>query len=201
MKQKKQLDANEEQEVQDAVFERFAAYVYLQNADPAKYGSLNTLLTTHKSLKNNQYPATVVAVNDILSQHKFDTPQQHGSGSHRGDKQDKPNEDGEKDDVMKLAFVQMIGKCYCCGSPDHKSPECPHKNKPKVQWAINQSNIVTDMTQPSVNGGNNNQRGAPRQHGRGHIFSLQKQVYGERWKIGSYWIHNQVQLYFVTVHM
>ena len=112
------LDANE---VQDAVFERFAAYVYLQNADPTKYGSLNTLLTTHKSLKNNQYPATVVAANDILSQYKFDTPNQHGSGSRRGGKQDKPNEDGEKDDVTKLAFAQMIGKCYCCGSPDHNN--------------------------------------------------------------------------------
>ena len=61
---------------------------------------------------------------------------------------------------MKLAFVQMIGKCYCCGSPNHKSSECSHKNKPKAQWTINQSNIVTDMTQPSVNDGNTNQRGA-----------------------------------------
>ena len=59
------LDANKEQEVQDAVFERFAAYVYLRNANPTKYGSLNTLLTTHKSLENNQYPAAVVAANDI----------------------------------------------------------------------------------------------------------------------------------------
>ena len=121
---------------------------------------------------NNQYPATVVAANDILSQYKFDTPKQHGSGSRRG------NEDGEKDDVMKLAFAQMIGKCYCCGSPDHKSPEYPHKNKPKAQWAINQSNIVTDTTQPSVNGGNNNQRGVPAWQGT-HIQFAEMSIWRE----------------------
>ena len=26
-------------------------------------------------------------------------------------------------------------KCYCCGNPGHKSPECPWKNKiPKQEW-------------------------------------------------------------------
>ena len=119
----------------------------------------------------------MVAVNDILSQYKFDTPK-HGSGSCRGGKQDKPNEDGEKDDVTKLAFVQMIGKCYCCGSPNHKSPECPHKDKPKAQWAINQSNIITDMTQPTVNDGNNNQRGVPAWQGT-HIQFAEMSMWRE----------------------
>ena len=120
----------------------------------------------------------MVAVNDILSQYKFDTPKQHDSGSGRGSKQDKPNEDGEKDDVTKLAFAQMIEKCYCYGSPNHKSPECPHKNKPKAQWAINQSNIVTDMIQPSVNDRNNTQRGAPAWQGT-HIQFAETSIWRE----------------------
>ena len=120
----------------------------------------------------------MVAANDILSQYKFDTPKQHGSASCRGGKQDKTNEDGKKDDMMKLAFVQRIGKCYCCGSPNHKSSECPHKNKPKAQWAINQSNILTDMTHQIVNDGNNNQRGAPAWQGT-HIQFAEMSIWRE----------------------
>ena len=72
----------------------------------------------------------------------------------------------------------MIGKCYCCGSPDHKPPVCPHKNKPKAQWAINQSNIVTDTTQLSVNDGNINQRGVPAWQGT-HIQFAEMSIWRE----------------------
>ena len=34
----------------------------------------------------------------------------------------------------------MEGKCYCCGKPGHKSPDCKAKAKiPKDEWAINKS--------------------------------------------------------------
>jgi hypothetical protein len=35
----------------------------------------------------------------------------------------------------------MEGKCYCCGKPGHKLPDCRHKNKPKNEWAINKAEI------------------------------------------------------------
>jgi hypothetical protein len=39
-----------------------------------------------------------------------------------------------------LSFAQMEGKCYCCGKPGHKSPECRSKEKiPREEWAINKS--------------------------------------------------------------
>ena len=82
--------------------------------------------------------------------------------------------------VRVLPYGRTIcsNKCYCCGSPNHKSPECPHKNKPKAQWAFNQSNIVTDMIQPSVNDRNNNQRGAPAWQGT-HIQFAEMSIWRE----------------------
>ena len=41
---------------------------------------------------------------------------------------------------MVLSFAQMEGKCYCCGKPGHKSPDCNKKDKiPKDEWAIKKS--------------------------------------------------------------
>jgi hypothetical protein len=31
----------------------------------------------------------------------------------------------------------MVGNCYCCGKPGHRSPECRFQDKPKSEWAIN----------------------------------------------------------------
>jgi hypothetical protein len=39
-----------------------------------------------------------------------------------------------------LSFAQMEGKCYCCGKPGHRSPDCRQKdNFPKDEWVINKS--------------------------------------------------------------
>ena len=38
-----------------------------------------------------------------------------------------------------MLLMQMEGRCYCCRKPNHKSPNCCHKNKPKSKWAINKA--------------------------------------------------------------
>ncbi len=48
-------------------YERFLAYVYLSNADKAKYGSILKGLSTQQSLSNDQYPRTITNANNVLS--------------------------------------------------------------------------------------------------------------------------------------
>ena len=46
------------------------------------------------------------------------------------------DKDKDKQEASKMLFVQMEGRCYCCGKPNHKSLNCHYKNKPKSKWAI-----------------------------------------------------------------
>jgi hypothetical protein len=57
---------------QEKTFECFLAYLYLENADRAKYGSLLMGLNTQQSLGNDQYPKTVTEANNVLSNHWLD---------------------------------------------------------------------------------------------------------------------------------
>jgi hypothetical protein len=53
-------------------YEQFLAYVFLSNADKAKYGSIFKGLSTQQSLSNDQYPRTVInANNGCIEQSSF----------------------------------------------------------------------------------------------------------------------------------
>ena len=56
----------------EQAFSQFMAYLYLDNADKAKYGSIMTGLNTQQSLGNDQYPKTITESNNVLSNHRFD---------------------------------------------------------------------------------------------------------------------------------
>jgi hypothetical protein len=115
-------------------------FMYLENSDQDKYGSIISNLNSQKSLGNDQYPRTsIVETNSVLNNHKFDIikgkkpEQKHHNKS-------KPKEDKDDEEVTPLLFTQMEGKCYCCGKPGHKSPDCRSKEKiPREEWAINKS--------------------------------------------------------------
>jgi hypothetical protein len=47
-------------------------FLYLENSDQDKYGSIISNLNLQKSLGNDQYPRTIVETNNVLSNHKFD---------------------------------------------------------------------------------------------------------------------------------
>jgi hypothetical protein len=52
-------------------YEWFLAFVYLSNADKAKYGSILKGLSTQQSLSNDQYPRTITNANNVLSNQPF----------------------------------------------------------------------------------------------------------------------------------
>jgi hypothetical protein len=113
--------------------------MYLENSDQDKYGSIISNLNSQKSPGNDQYTRTIVETNSVLSNHKFNIikgikqKQKHHNKS-------KPKEDKDDEEVTPLSFAQMEGKCYCCGKPGHKSPDCRSKDKiPREEWAINKS--------------------------------------------------------------
>ena len=51
--------------------QQLQAFLYINNAAKTKYGLLMTGLQTQQSLWNNQYPLTIVEVNNVLNEHKF----------------------------------------------------------------------------------------------------------------------------------
>jgi hypothetical protein len=125
----------------EQAFSQFMAYLYLNNADKAKHGSIMTGLNTQQSLSNYQYPKSITKSNNVLSNHRFDITNKRNSHKKPGDhNKDREQKDAEKDDEdVNLLFAQLEGKCYCCGRAGHKSPTCRDKNKPKEEWAINKA--------------------------------------------------------------
>jgi hypothetical protein len=119
------------------------AFLYLENSDQQKYGTILNNLSSQKSLKNDQYPKTIVETNNVLSNHKLDIRQQKQKGKDGKEKHpNKINKEKEKDneESTPLLFAQMEGKCYCCGKKGHRSPEFYSKSKiPQAEWAINKS--------------------------------------------------------------
>jgi hypothetical protein len=86
------------------------AFMYLENADQDKYGSILNNLNSQKSLGNDQYPRTIIETNNILSNHKFDI--------NKGKKQEpkhhnknKPKEDKDDEEATPVSFTQMEGRC------------------------------------------------------------------------------------------
>jgi hypothetical protein len=123
--------------------EQLMAFIYLENADPKKYGPVLTNLNSQKLLGNDQYPKTLIETNNVLGSHRFDANETHkktGQGQPRRE-DNSSSKEPDQDKIPPLSFAQMEGKCYCCGKPGHKSPVCRHKSKPKDEWAINKAEI------------------------------------------------------------
>jgi hypothetical protein len=68
------------------VFEQVLAYLYLENSDQAKYGSILSGLITQQSLKNDQYSRTITEANNMLSNHKFDNLKSYNKNSTNNNK-------------------------------------------------------------------------------------------------------------------
>ena len=121
---------------------KFLAYIYLDNADESKHGSLMSTLATQWSLGTKQCPKDLVEASMVLSDRRFDSTYHENKKKRSQQRTSNNNNNNNPADsrvpVHEVTFAQMEGRCYCCGKPGHYSPDCRHKNKPKSEWAINQ---------------------------------------------------------------
>jgi len=118
--------------------EQFLSFLLLEQADQKKYGSLMTVLGTQHSLGNDQYPRNLSQATNVLSNHRHDVGK--GKPNNNNNNNKKGNEEDDDKSQMPLSFAQIEGRCYCCGSTDHKSPKCPNKSKTaKDDWWINKA--------------------------------------------------------------
>jgi hypothetical protein len=54
-----------------------------------------------------------------------------------------------------MSFAQLKGRCYCCGKPGDRPPDCWEKDKiPREEWAINK--VKSSHVQASENANMNN---------------------------------------------
>ena len=144
--------ASKQNECWDTVWDKMQAYLFMMNADKLKYGSLMKGLASQHSLKNNQYPVTLIGAVETLSEHQWDPAyresQKKKKGGPQKDKEkDKANDkdksalkDNELQDIPTLSFAQMEGKCFICGDKDCRTWKCSKRGKiPKHEWAVNKA--------------------------------------------------------------
>ena len=123
-----------------AADERLATYLHLANSDQGKHGSVLKNLNSQRSLKNDQFPKTIVDGNSVLSNHEFDKDFEKNKKFNKHKKKKHKDDDEGKEETATLSFAQLEFSCWCCGKKGHKSSTCNQRDKiPKDQWAINKS--------------------------------------------------------------
>ena len=120
------------QKNQQEVADHLYAFIYLENADSNKYGSVLKGLSEQQALGNNQYLKKTTEASNVLSNHRFDNykPRER-TNRHK-------NGSGNGEDISKLSFAQIANRCYYCGKQGRKLPDYRLKDtKPKEEWWIN----------------------------------------------------------------
>jgi len=148
-----QTEAAKKQELKDGPFDKWMAYLLIQNSDQSKYGTLLNGLVSQFSMDNNQCPKNIMSATDILSNHKHDPRKDKGNG--KRNKYNNKKEDNDKTapstiTTIETSFVQNSKDqtCYCCGKQGHISPECPDKNTiKKKEWFIHKAQLHVQAAQ------------------------------------------------------
>eukprot|EP00957_Ditylum_brightwellii_P208487 15357692-Ditylum_brightwellii.AAC.1 len=90
------------------VSEQLFAYIYLENSDQLKYGTILKGLNKQKSLGNDQYLKSITETNNVLSNHHFDN-KEHCQGKNRRSDGTESTPTEDTDEPPTLSFTQMVG--------------------------------------------------------------------------------------------
>jgi hypothetical protein len=123
MAQMKEYDSTDPDKIKMCkirAYNQLMGYMYMENADKVKYGTLLSCLQTQISLGNNQYPKTLLEANNVLSNFKAD------NNLVRQKFNNSKKETNGNDEVLQVTLAQLDAKCK-------------YKDKPKSEWAINKS--------------------------------------------------------------
>ena len=118
----------------EKVDECLATHAYLENSDQAKYRSVLKDLNSQKSLKNNQFPKTMVNGNNVLSNHYFNNTKDISNkfkknlGNGRNDRE-KGKKKKKEDKAVLLTFTQIKKVYYICRDSKHLANKCPKRSK------------------------------------------------------------------------
>ena len=125
------------------VLEEVITYLFMNNADQSKYGSLMARFNTTQSLGNSgEYPKTLVDAHTVLDAHNWD--------KEYTEKQKRiKNNERKEDEPLHLSFAQFKrGKCYCCGKTDHAYQDCNKRSTTtKDQWWISKQRDIQQYNQ------------------------------------------------------
>ena len=160
MKDYDEFDKEKVNNCRDKAFEMLMTFMYMDNSDKSKYGSLLSGLSTQQSLGNNQYPTSITHATHVLSNHRSD------NAGIKKVKNKNEREKTQEESTPTLSFAQMERKCFCCGKPGHLSPQCRQKYKPREEWAINkaiaeqQSHVNSDCIPNQVGAANQSATGS-----------------------------------------
>ena len=123
-------DDAERLKLKNSMFEEFTGILFLLNSDQRKYGSIASELAGAYTRGRDEYPDSLTNAHDILETHVLD--QAYKDQRKKQDKPPREQKSGKPESSFAQKKTENI-KCYCCGDPSHKSPDCQWKDKiPKV---------------------------------------------------------------------
>ena len=130
--------------INDKIWGEALAWLFVQNLDRTKYGDWVRNLRDEYSEgeKFDRYPKSLDAALTTLTNRGFDASynekkkkkKEKDQGNRQRNQNSTANDDEQQE--INLGFYQALtGRCYCCGSTEHKSHKCPQKsNKSRDQW-------------------------------------------------------------------
>jgi hypothetical protein len=121
-------------------YKKWVAYLCIPGSEQTKYGSLLKGFVSQFSLGNDQYPKTLTATTNVLSNHKIDQRYYDNQKKNCERLHDKPTANDEGNNTTCFAQREHKMTCYYCGKKGHLNPECDKKNTiPREQWHVNQA--------------------------------------------------------------